>query len=151
MTLFDTAGVERYTQTIPPTYYRRAKVVLLVYSIDSSDSFQAISSNWLENTYSGVDESSLTVLVGNKCDLKSNHGEIVDEIVPRQRALTLADNHGIQADLVFEISALTGSGFQEMFDGLAMKMKEMGLRPLLTNNNVQQTLDSGKSKNKCSC
>ena len=116
--------MERFTQTIPPTYYRRAKVVLLVYSMDNNDSFQAISNNWLDNYASCCDDKSLTVLVGNKCDLKHRWEEL-DEFVPRRRALTLAGNREIGLDMVFEISALTGKGFQEMFDGVAVRMKEL--------------------------
>lgn len=122
MTLYDTAGVERFTQTIPPTYYRKAKVVLLVYSLDNCDSFHAISSNWVDNT-TAADENSITVLVGNKCDLDEE--EEGEQFVPRQRALTLAENLGIDSELVFETSALTGKGFQELFDCVAVKMQDM--------------------------
>ena len=122
MTLYDTAGVERYTQTIPPTYYRRAKVVLLVYSVDNCDSFHAISSNWIDNTSSTVDENSITALVGNKCDLEE--GEDTEQFVSRQRALTLATNLEIDQELVFEISALSGNGFRELFDSVAVRMHD---------------------------
>lgn len=120
MTLFDTAGVERYTQTIPPTYYRKAKVVILVYSVDNSDSFNAISSNWVDIP-SSAEDTHLTVIVGNKCDL--NEDEEAEQFVPRRRAQTLASNHEIDQSLVFEISALTGKGFQELFDRVAVMMQ----------------------------
>ena len=150
ITLFDTAGVERYTQTIPPTYYRRAKVVLLVYSMDNNDSFQAISSNWLDNYASYCEDSSLTILVGNKSDLQERWDEL-DEFVPRRRALTLAENNEIGLDLVFEISALTGKGFQEMFDAVAVRMKEM-MDPDRTQPSAQQTLNCDtKEKSQCRC
>lgn len=120
MTLFDTAGVERYTQTIPPTYYRKAKVVILVYSVDNSDSFNAISSNWVDIP-SSAEDTHLTVIVGNKCDL--NEDEEAEQFVPRRRAQTLASNLEIDQSLVFEISALTGKGFQELFDRVAVMMQ----------------------------
>ena len=139
--------MERYTQTIPPTYYRRAKVVLLVYSVDNNDSFHSISGNWLENT-SSADDSSLTVLVGNKSDLENRRHEI-EEFIPEHRALTLADNLDIDQDLVFQISARTGKGFQEMFDSLAVRIKDMMTeRPL---PDVQQNVETTRQKNQCRC
>ena len=151
ITLFDTAGVERFTQTIPPTYYRRAKVVILVYSIDNNDSFQAISNNWLDNYASCHDEKSLTVLVGNKCDLKQRWEEL-DEFIPRKRALTLAGNCEIEMDMVFEISALTGKGFQAMLDDVAVRMREFmnpkPSRPSAAQGNSDSVTNQ---KNVCHC
>ena len=132
MTLYDTAGVERYTQTIPPTYYRKAKIVLLVYSVDNCDSFHAITSNWVDNT-SAADENSITVLVGNKCDLDEE--EEGEQFVSRQRALTLAENLEIDSELVFEASAMTGKGFQELFDCVAVKMQDTNFRAQYTSSN----------------
>ena len=124
-------------------------MVLLVYSMDNNDSFQAISSNWLDNISSATDDSSLTVLVGNKCDVQERQEEL-EEFVSRRRALTLAGNLEIQLDMVFEISALTGKGFQEMFDGLAVRMREMMAdKPP---PNAQQNLGCDtRQKSQCRC
>ena len=122
MTLYDTAGVERYTQTIPNTYFRRARAVLMVYSIDNTDSFDAISSNWIENA-DAAGESAIKVLVGNKLDLSCD--EESETIIPKHRAKTLAENLDIEFNMVFEVSALTGEGFQEMFDAVALQMARL--------------------------
>lgn len=143
MTLFDTAGVERYTQTIPPTYYRKAKVVLLVYSVDNSDSFNAISSNWVDIP-SSVDDLHITAIVGNKCDL--NEDEEAEQFIPRRRALTLASNLEINPNLVFEVSALTGKGFQAMFDRVAL---EMQARPQSTTAHSHQ--EDTHARDRCRC
>ena len=121
MTLFDTAGVERYTQTIPHTYYRRAKVVMMVYSMDNSDSFYSISSNWIDNA-TAADESAITVLVGNKLDLLNNRDSEKSAFITGKKAHVLAENWDIESSLVFEVSALTGEGFQELFDSVALKL-----------------------------
>ena len=121
MTLFDTAGVERYTQTIPQTYYRKAKVVMMVYSIDNSDSFYSISSNWIDNAAT-VDENSTTVLVGNKLDLLKDSDLEKSAFITDKKAHILAQNWDIESSLVFEVSALTGEGFQELFDSVALKL-----------------------------
>lgn len=145
MTLFDTAGVERYTQTIPPTYYRKAKVVILVYSVDNSDSFNAISSNWVDIP-SSAEDTHLTVIVGNKCDL--NEDEEAEQFVPRRRAQTLASNHEIDQSLVFEISALTGKGFQELFDRVAVMMQPE--TPSTTAGSNQEDT-STRRRGQCGC
>ena len=144
MTLYDTAGVERYTQTIPPTYFRKARVVLLVYSVESSDSFHAISSNWIDNT-TATDDSSIMVLVGNKCDI--DRDEEVERAIPRHRAETLATNLDIETTLVFEVSALTGKGFKELFDAVAVRMLDLQAisSPALSDQNT----DSGH-RDRCS-
>lgn len=146
MTLFDTAGVERYTHTIPPTYYRKAKVVLLVYSVNNSDSFNAISNNWVDIP-SSAEDTHLTVIVGNKCDL--NEVEEDEQFVPRQRAQTLASNLDIDPSLVFEISALTGKGFQELFDRVAVMMQPEP--PSTTAGSNLEADTSTKQQGRCGC
>lgn len=148
MTLYDTAGVERYTQTIPPTYYRKAKVVLLVYSVDNNDSFHAISGNWVDNV-STADEDTLTVLVGNKNDLEES--EETERFITRQRAQTLASNLEFDPELVFQVSARTGKGFQEMFDHVAVKMQSTITKPSPSFSAHSNNTDTTKKENKCSC
>ena len=116
MTLFDTAGIERHMSTIPPTYFRWSKVVMLIYSIDDSDTFDSLT-GWSENAVSArVGGETLFVLVGNKSDLATSRQ------VEKSRALQYAKNIDIEDDMVFEISAFTGDGFDRMFDSIALKM-----------------------------
>ena len=119
MTLFDTAGMERYTSTVPPTYFRNAKLILMVYSIDNPDSISDIIM-WTENfSLARLGESSnmmTPILVGNKSDLDDSRD------VSIQRVQETARLCGISEEDVFEISASTGEGFEEMFDKLALKM-----------------------------
>ena len=116
MTLFDTAGIERHMSTIPPTYFRWSKVVMLVYSIDDSDTFDSLT-GWSENAISArVGGETLFVLVGNKLDLAS------ERKVQKSRAVTYASNIDIDSDMVFEVSALSGEGMEHMFNTIAAKM-----------------------------
>jgi small GTP-binding protein len=117
MTLYDTAGVERYTKTVWPTYFRKANAIILVYSIDDVDSFNDIGSNWMD--YSDTDAE--VVLVGNKIDLASDEGECM-RVISQQRAMQYADSNAIEMSMVFEVSAKTGQGMQEMFDAVAQKV-----------------------------
>lgn len=121
MTLFDTAGMERYTSTIPPTYFRNAKIILLVYSITDTDSISELPS-WIEN-YSEVRlgdamANTIPVLVGNKADLEKNRDVLIT------RAKETARQCFIPEENVFELSASTGEGFDELFDTLALLMSK---------------------------
>lgn len=115
MTLYDTAGAERHTQTMLPTYFRRSKAIILVYSIDNEESFGDIGNNWLENSTHADGEVRL-VLVGNKLDLERKRS------VSKDRALQYALKNGIDQDMVFEISAKRGVGITEMFDAVALSI-----------------------------
>ena len=117
-----------------------AKVVMLVYSIDNSESFNAISNNWMDNALA-ADENAINVLVGNMLDLDGD--EEIDRVA-KSRAYTLADNLvGLNSDMVFEISALTGEGFSEMFDAIALRMLELRVvqPPSTTNFNSEGQAD----------
>lgn len=113
MTLYDTAGVERHTQTMLPTYFRRAKAIILVYSIDNMESFGDVGSNWLDNSTNSVSGAKV-VLVGNKVDLDKE----TKRVISRDRAMQYAVMNDIERNMVFEISAKTGQGVTEMFDAV---------------------------------
>ena len=120
MTMFDTAGLERHMSTIPQTYFRWSKVVMLVYCIDDSDTFDSLT-NWSENALSAGSRAQsdvISVLVGNKLDLADS-----DRKVTAQRAHQYADNNDIAIDMIFEVSAKDGTGVQNMFDSIALKIK----------------------------
>ncbi|CAI8009218.1 Ras-related protein Rab-37 [Geodia barretti] len=119
MTLYDTAGVERHTQTMLPTYFRRAKAIMLVYSIDNMESFGDIGSNWLDNSLNSAN-SARVVLVGNKVDLEDGQevGGESKRVISRERAMQYAVMNDIDRSMVFEISAKTGHGVTEMFDAI---------------------------------
>ena len=119
MTLYDTAGVERHTQTMLPTYFRRAKAVIMVYSIDNEESFDDIGSNWLDNAES-TDVKTVIVLVGNKVDL--DEGGDNSRRVSKERAIQYALQNDIEKNMVFEVSAKTGRGVEQMFDAVARMM-----------------------------
>lgn len=119
MTLFDTAGMERHMSTIPHTYFRSAKVLLLVYSIDEVETFDSLTS-WVQNAMSARissgQEEVLTGLVGNKLDLES------DRSVTVERAKQFAELNEIKPDMIFEVSAKDNTNLQGMFDAIALKI-----------------------------
>ena len=106
--------------TIPQTYFRWSKVTMLVYSIDDEDTFDSLT-NWADNAIcsaAGSPLETITVLVGNKLDLADE-----SRAVSRSRAQQYADNNDIEADMIFEVSAKDGTGVDEMFDKIALKMR----------------------------
>lgn len=93
---------------------------MLVYSIDDADTFNSLT-NWADNAIgarAGRSQSDIiTVLVGNKRDLDD------ERQVTTKRAKEYADNNDINEDMIFEVSALDGTGVQEMFDKIAAKVR----------------------------
>ena len=120
LTIYDTAGIERHMSTIPQTYFRWSKVIMLVYSIDDSDTFDSLT-NWADNAISShggrTPSDVITVLVGNKVDLDD------DRSVSKERARQYAENNDIDSDMVFEVSAKDGTMVEEMFNAVALKVK----------------------------
>ena len=121
MTLWDTAGIERHMSTIPPTYFRSAKCVILVYSIADSETFESLT-NWVDNTVSAMgigNQDLVKVLVGNKSDLSA------DRQVNLERAREFARGYEINDNFVMEISAKDGTGVQELFDLVAKEVNPL--------------------------
>jgi small GTP-binding protein len=68
--IWDTAGQERFARVLLPTYFRKAKGVILVYDITSSKSFESLSERWMVQLNDHANSDDLAkLLVGNKCDL----------------------------------------------------------------------------------
>ena len=70
--------------------------------------------SWL-NSEHHIYYNAIPALVGNKCDLKSEERE-----VDARLAQEVAES--FDSAMVFEISAKTGQGVQEMFDAIALKI-----------------------------
>ena len=145
MTLFDTAGMERHLSTIPHTYFRNAKVLLLVYSIDEVESFDSLTS-WIENAVSAHmatgHRECLLGLVGNKLDLES------DRKVDISRARQLAENNDIDQEMIFEVSALENTNIEEMFDKIAVKIHPAAAKSA-TENAKKEGVGDKKIKKCC--
>ena len=121
MTLFDTAGMERFEGTLPPTYFRNAFAVIFVYAINNGESINNIPS-WADSVsvqhIGDQGKSIIKALVGNKRDL-SDEREV--SII---RAKETAERSDIADDLVFEVSAKEGDGVEKMFAVIAREFKK---------------------------
>ena len=93
---------------------------MLVYSIDDEDTFDSLT-NWADNAVcsaAGTPLETITVLVGNKADLVDD-----SRAVSESRAQQYAENNDIDPEMIFEVSAKDGTGVDEMFDKIALRMK----------------------------
>ena len=74
--IWDTAGQERFARVLLPTYFRKAKGVILVYDITNIKSFESLSERWMTqlNDHSNSDDLA-KLLVGNKSDLTESSGD----------------------------------------------------------------------------
>ena len=139
MTLYDTAGIEKYAK-INSTYFRRSKVVVFVYDITNRETFDSLT-RWeheaVEKSFSRT-QPVVTVLVGNKLDMED------EREVTNSRALQFAENYCIPKELVLEVSAKTGVGVNEMFEAIAKEMSTSGTC-------TKTRKKPGKSKTGCRC
>ena len=114
---------------------------MLVYSIDDSDTFDSLT-NWADNAISAhagrTASDVVTVLVGNKVDMDD------DRRVSKQRARQYAENNDIESEMVFEVSAKDGTGVEEMFAAVALKVKPVGAA-----SRKQNTQKGGQKKANC--
>ena len=85
--IWDTAGHERF-QTMTSSYYRGADVIIMVYDVTNSSSFQSID-KWIKEIERYSLNSVFRILVGNKCDL------IANKVVDSQTGENYAESLGI--------------------------------------------------------
>lgn len=78
--LRDTAGQERYRQSIVSHYYRNVNAVVFVYDVTNPASFRSLNT-WIQEckkhalgTTSAAEDEDLPphILIGNKCDLETS-------------------------------------------------------------------------------
>ena len=113
ITLYDTAGMEKYQSTLPPTYFRQARAIIFVYAINDEESFTGLN-NWLDNV--AVVRDTIRVIVGNKTDLSNVSS---NKCVDSSTAAQWASNNDIDSSMVFRVSAKSGDQVMEMFQQIA--------------------------------
>jgi small GTP-binding protein len=116
LNLWDTAGTEMY-RSIMPIYLRDAKGIVMCFALDDLESFDAISSVWLEEV-DNFAPNATKFLVGNKLDLESARK------ITREQGEALAKN--IQAAFYREMVA-NGNDVRtvgQLFVDVATNLKE---------------------------
>ena len=120
--LWDTAGQEKY-KSLTKLFTKEAKIAILVYSIDSEESFNSLE-DWLRLVKSTNDENLILGVAANKSDLAS------DNTINNDRGKEYAEKIGA----IFKpTSALVeNGGIDELIDILFEKY-------YATNFNMNQT------------
>jgi len=117
--IWDTAGQERFARVLLPTYFRKAKGVILVYDVTSSKSFESLGERWMAqlNDHANSDELA-KLLVGNKCDLEDSRE------VTREKAEMFCAEFGMEH---LETSAKSGVNVLKSFERLITIVHEKNL------------------------
>ena len=114
--VWDTAGQERY-RAITSAYYRGAVGAILVYDLSKQKTFENVE-RWLLEVREHAESSIVTMLVGNKCDLKHLRAVLVED------AKKYANNSSLS---FIEASALDSTNVEEAFTQTITKVHEVQL------------------------
>lgn len=141
--IWDTAGQERFARVLLPTYFRKAKGVILVYDITNSKSFESLSERWMAqlNDHASADDLA-KLLVGNKSDLEASRE------VSREKALQFCQQYGME---LLETSAKSGTNVLQAFEKLIEIVHDRALTAASKNKNTNMpmgsNINSGSAQN----
>mmetsp|Transcript_28350 Transcript_28350/g.56644 ORF Transcript_28350/g.56644 Transcript_28350/m.56644 type:complete len:212 (+) Transcript_28350:39-674(+) len=108
--LWDTAGQERFARVLLPTYFRKARGVVLVYDVTRVQTAESLRTRWITEMHEHGAAGIRGVVVANKGDLE---GAEKEEAIAA--GMKLAEEMGYA---FFQVSAMTGSGVREAFTRL---------------------------------
>jgi small GTP-binding protein len=110
--IWDTCGQEVYRSLIS-SFYRSASLAVIVYSIDSEESFKSIE-KWLNDIKTQSNPDVKIFLIGNKADLEDKRE------VTKESGEKFAKEHNIS--FFTETSAKTGFNVQNVFIEVAKEL-----------------------------
>jgi small GTP-binding protein len=156
--IWDTAGQERFARVLLPTYFRKAKGVILVYDITNAKSFESLSERWMVQLNDHASSDDLAkLLVGNKSDLEGSRE------VSREKAQQFCQEYGME---MLETSAKSGENVLKSFEqligvvhdrALAATKNKSGIQgmnkavPHQTVNLEDKNKDANAAENACGC
>ncbi|KAB7503236.1 GTP-binding protein ypt4 [Armadillidium nasatum] len=144
--LWDTGGMERVA-SITSSYYKFAEAAILVFSLDSPDSFNILSQHLLDIvTYA---ENAKIFLCGNKYDLK-NQIHVTDADME-----TFCEQCHNLISGTYKTSCKTGQGVEEMFIDISKQLGEANRSrkelDSLNKNSFKITPPEGEPEDSCIC
>ena len=143
--IWDTAGQERY-RAITTAYYRGAVGALVVYDVAKHLTFENVE-RWLRELKDHTDQKVVTMLVGNKSDLRHLRAVTTEE------AKALAEKF----DLSFiETSALDSTNVETAFQNILTEIQQLVSQNQLRDpnggideNNLVRTFTTEKDQQRC--
>lgn len=142
---WDTGGHERY-RTLVPMYLRNVKAAVVVYAINSGESFSTLD-YWLDLIHQNCgSEQPYILLIGNKVDLTDNR--VVSEV----EALEYVESHRV--DRFVEISAKNDKeAIEKLFYEVAFTLHKLCVVfPLLETSRIEtRIVEDVRSESRCPC
>lgn len=136
--IWDTAGQERF-RAVTSAYYRGAVGALLVYDVSRRQTFDSIG-RWLNELHTHSDMNVVTILIGNKTDLKDAREVSTDE------GKTVAEAQGL---FFMETSALDSSNVTTAFHTIVKEIYNILSKKVISSQERKKddskSLGSGKS------
>lgn len=123
--IWDTCGKEVYHSSMK-NFYSSALCIIVVFSLESLDSFYKVN-NWIEEIQNNNTEDSILVLIGNKLDLTQ------PRVVDRELINDYCQKNGIEN--YFEASAKTGENVHDIFKNLVKQLFIKYAMPIVIDNN----------------
>ena len=123
--IWDTCGQEVYHSSMK-NFYRSALCIVVVFSLESLDSFNKVN-KWIEEIQENNSDDSILVLIGNKSDLTQ------PRIIPKETIEDYCKKNGIEN--YFEASAKSGENVHEIFKTLVKKLFIKFAMPIVNDNN----------------
>ncbi|KAL6207233.1 hypothetical protein ACLB2K_024477 [Fragaria x ananassa] len=125
--IWDTAGQERF-RAVTSAYYRGAVGALLVYDISRHQTFDSIG-RWLNELHTHSDMNVVTILVGNKSDLKDARE------VSTAEGKALAEAQGL---FFMETSALDSSNVAAAFQTVVKEIYNILSRKVMMSQELKK-------------
>lgn len=125
--IWDTAGQERF-RAVTSAYYRGAVGALIVYDISRRQTFDSIG-RWLNELHTHSDMNVVTILIGNKTDLKDAREVATTE------GQALAETQGL---FFMETSALDSSNVSAAFETVVKEIYNIVSRKVICSQELNK-------------
>lgn len=136
--IWDTAGQDRF-KNVTRAYYRDANAALLVFDLTKEDTLENIKT-WYKQLTDHVNRDDIvTILVGNKCDLKST-------VLPPEIQKLAAE---LNISTYVQTSAKEGTRVNEVFEQLLEKLIASDSLPQSPKGETIRLGNKSSSNNSC--